>query len=235
MSGYEPPAGSDICTEDQICAGNPNIATWEADPDSDGFLYNWQQRLDLTCVAPWRVSCLGTFYFIGWCCTLLWLPAMADRYGRKRLYWLGVFINLCIYTGMLFTTNLTAMTVLFSLFGSVCSLIIQVGYVYLTELMPLSVQPLVTSLWSMQDATIYIVAVIYFSSISKHWIYYALIGYTANVISMVGLYWLPESPKFLHKAGRIAEARESLQVIARWNYAGRSSANQQAMLHDDYD
>ena len=79
---------------------------------------------------------------------MLWLPAMADRYGRKWLYWLGIVLNFLIYTGMLITTNLVVMTVLFSLFGAVCSLIIQVGYVYLSELLPTKAVAAVVSLWS---------------------------------------------------------------------------------------
>ena len=216
-----PPSGTNICTKEQICAGNPLIVSWEADPSSSNTLYNWQQSMDLTCVDSWRISALGTFYFIGWCSTLLWLPAMADRHGRKRFYWLGIFLNLCIYTGMLFTDSLLVMTVLFSLFGAVCSLIIQVGYVYLTEMVPTKIVAGLTSLWSIQDATIYICCVVYFAEISKHWFYYALIGYILNVISMVGLYWLPESPRFLHKSGKESEAQEVIEKIARWNLSGK--------------
>ena len=35
------PAGLDICNKDNICAGNPWIATYEADPNDDKTLYNW--------------------------------------------------------------------------------------------------------------------------------------------------------------------------------------------------
>ena len=31
----------DICTQENICAGNPEISTWEADPDDEKTLYNW--------------------------------------------------------------------------------------------------------------------------------------------------------------------------------------------------
>ena len=39
-----------ICIKENICADDPRIATWEADPDHSHTLYNWQQKLDLTCV-----------------------------------------------------------------------------------------------------------------------------------------------------------------------------------------
>ena len=79
----------DICTKEYICKNDPRIATWEADPDSDKTLYNWQQKLDLTCKDEWVIAMIGASYFIGWCFTLLWLPTFADKRGRKKFYWFG--------------------------------------------------------------------------------------------------------------------------------------------------
>ena len=123
-----------ICTVENICAGDPRIATWEADPDSDHTLDNWQQKLNLTCESDFKISMLGSSIFLGWMCTLLWLPALSDRYGRKYFFWLGVFVETCVYTGVIFTTNLNVMITLFFILGMVSSLITQVGYVYLMEL-----------------------------------------------------------------------------------------------------
>ena len=32
------------------------------------------------------------WFFIGWCSTLLWMPALADKYGRKYLFWASVIL-----------------------------------------------------------------------------------------------------------------------------------------------
>ena len=50
--------------------------------DSDKSYINWQQKLDLMCIPPWKVGMLGTVYFIGWAITLLWLPRFGDKFGR---------------------------------------------------------------------------------------------------------------------------------------------------------
>ena len=91
---------TDICTKEQICAGNDQIATWEENPDNSGTLYNWVQRLDLTCVDDWKVGMIGAGFFIGWCCTLLWLPSFGDSGGRRKYFYLGQLIDLALYTGI---------------------------------------------------------------------------------------------------------------------------------------
>lgn len=204
--GIIPP--EDICTKENICNGDPRIASWEADPDSDRTLYNWQQKLDLTCVDDWKVTMIGTSLFIGWCTTLLWLPGFADRYGRKRFFWVGMLIQLCLYTCLLLTHSLIVMIILFLCFGALSTVRIQVGYVYLMELMPRKMQAHVTSTWSVQEALIYVICTVYFWQISKHWIYYCLCGYVWNVMSVVFLFWVPESPRYLASAGKMKEARQ---------------------------
>ena len=126
----------DVCTKDNICADDSPIASWEIDTSSGDTLYNFQQRLDLTCVDSWKVSAIGSSFFLGWASTLLWLPRFADRGGRKKIFWLIMFIDLLLYTAMLLVKNLAAMISIWFLFGCMQSVSAQVGYVYLTEMMP---------------------------------------------------------------------------------------------------
>ena len=69
----------------------------------------------------------------------------------------------------------------------------------------------------MQEALIYVCATIYFWQISKHWFWLVLIGYIWNVLSIVLLVWLPESPRYLVSRGRLDEARDAFAKIAWWN------------------
>ena len=64
---------------------------------------------------------------------------------------------------------------------------------------------------------IYIVATIYFWKINKHWFWFVLVGYIWNLISLIGLAWMPESPRFLVAAGKLQAARKAFQTIAKWN------------------
>lgn len=48
------------CTQDEICGNDAsNIVSYEGDPDDPKFLYNWQQKLDLTCVKSWEIGLIG--------------------------------------------------------------------------------------------------------------------------------------------------------------------------------
>ena len=80
---------ADVCTKDNICDGDSAIASWEADPSSDKTLDNWQQKLDLTCIDDWKIGMIGASLFLGWCVTLLWLPPIADKKGRRKIFWIG--------------------------------------------------------------------------------------------------------------------------------------------------
>ena len=79
---------------------------------------------------------IGASLFLGWCVTLLWVPALADKNGRKKIFWFGMFCDLMLYTGLLITSSLGVMIALYFCFGMVCSIRIQIGYVYLMEMLP---------------------------------------------------------------------------------------------------
>ena len=68
------------------------------------------------------------------------------------------------------------------------------------------------------EASIMLFGTMYFAlSQSKNWLYIAMTGYIMQLISLVGICFLPESPKFLIEKNRMREARKSLEKIAIWN------------------
>ena len=108
---------------------------------------------------------------------MLWMPSIADKKGRKWIYWFAMLGDLLLYTGLLITDHISVMIAIYFLFGMLSSIRIQVGFVYLMEVTPTSSQSLANSVWSVQETLIYTVAIVYFWKISKEWFWYCLIGY----------------------------------------------------------
>ena len=140
---------------------------------------------------------LGSALFVGWCATLLWVPRLGDKFGRKWLFTLGMGGNFLCYNILMFTHNLNLMLFTIFCFGALSSIRINVGYVYLLELMPKNRQTLYGTIWNNFECILYPLATIYFWKISKDWFYFALIGYVFSLWSFIASFFLPESPRYL--------------------------------------
>ena len=69
----------------------------------------------------------------------------------------------------------------------------------------------------MLDGTTYMIATLYFIRISKDWFWFVMIGYLWNFLSVIGAWFLPESPRYLCEKNQIYELERSLKVIAKIN------------------
>lgn len=151
-----------ICLAKNICAADDRIASWEIDASNELSLTNWQQKLDLMCATPWKVGFLGSAFFLGWIVTILWVPGMSDRKGRRKFWIAGVAINLILYTMLMTATSLNQMIFVLFSFGMNTSLRVNVGYIYLMELIPAKSQTFVGTVWNIGEACIYLIGTIYF-------------------------------------------------------------------------
>ena len=124
-----------------------------------------------------------------------------------------------LYLGILSTKHLSLMIALWFTIGLLSSIRVQVGYVYLLELMPKKGQTPVTSIWNVQEVMIYVLAIIYFWKISTHWFWFCLFGLVFQSVSVILMFWVPESPRFLITSGKYDEARKSLTKISKFNGA----------------
>ena len=218
--GVVPKDPADVCTAVNICDGDPRIAKWEIDYSNPDSLHNWQQKLDLKCI-PLEAGLLGTALFAGWCVTLLWVPGLADKYGRQKLFRFGMLCDFICWNVLMFTHDVHVMLVTIFCFGMLSSIRINVGYVYLQELMPRSRATFYGTLWNNCECAIYPLATIYFWKISKHWVYFSSIGYALSLWSAVATFFLPESPRWLYSKQRLDRVGSSLRTVAWWS--GRKS------------
>ena len=67
---------------------------------------------------------------------MLWLPSMGDKYGRKKLFVFGMLLNLVCYTVLMVTHDLNLMIASIFVQGALNSIRVNIGYLYLLEMMP---------------------------------------------------------------------------------------------------
>ena len=69
----------------------------------------------------WKPSFIASAYFIGWSVTLLWLPRIADIYGRRLLFAYGMVASSVLYTVLMFTGSLDVTIAVSFLLGMLSS------------------------------------------------------------------------------------------------------------------
>ena len=67
------------------------------------------------------------------------------------------------------------------------------------------------------NSSITILSCIYFYLISKYWLWFQLFGWSLNVLTVVCVFLMPESPKFLMTKKRYDECRVVLTKMAEVN------------------
>ena len=154
--------------------------------------------MNLMCEEDWKIGFLGSSYFVGWASSLLWMPRLADIYGRKKLYITAMVADTLLFSALFFTKNINvAIAIIFST-GFFASLRVGVGFIYLMELVPSSSRVAIGSAWGVWEASIMLNATLYFMlSSSRNWLYYGVFGYSTQLFALVGSLLLPESPKWL--------------------------------------
>ena len=140
-----------VCTRANICDNDPRIAGHTIDYDDPQSLHNWIDKLNLMCVPRWEVGLISSAYFIGYAVTLLWLPLLADKYGRRKFFIAGAIIDLLFYTLIMLTRSVHMMIAISFLEGLAASCTQAVGYVYIMELLPQSRVATFTAIYSSYD------------------------------------------------------------------------------------
>ena len=92
-----------------------------------------------------------------------------------------------------------------------------IAYLYMQELLPQNKQTLVGTILQLNNGVVAVYTVLYYWFISKNWIGINSFGAALTGISMLGVLFLPESPKFLLTKRRYDHARNAINFIAKIN------------------
>jgi len=155
--------------------------------------------------------------FVGWAISAAITPRLSDFYGRRIVFLCSMFVQLISLIAIYISRDVYVTIGLIFFFGmggvgrsSIC-------YLYMQEFLPSDKATLVGTILQLNNGMVAIYTVIYYWFISSQWIPLQVFGGFLTVVSMVGVYFLPESPKFLLTMKRYDDARAAINVIARVN------------------
>jgi len=162
-------------------------------------LQNWVQQLDLECVSHTYVSLIASLCFLGWCTSLLFLPSLADRVGRKWIVLVGQGVQLLTFPVLLQSQSLYLTLVTMFVFGLCTTARCSIAFVYWMELLPQRYRIIIATLSTMLEGCITLCMSLYFHHVSKDYRYFVTVGFLLNIVTFSSCFWLPESPIVLLK------------------------------------
>ena len=96
---------------------------------------------------------LGSVVFIGWVLTLPWVTRLSDKYSRKKIFIIGMTVDWLMFVAMFFTKSINWMIVITFVFGLMTTIRVNVGFVYMIELMPKNKQTFYATIYNIVDGS----------------------------------------------------------------------------------
>lgn len=158
-------------------------------------LVNWSQQLRLICRPGWQIGLIGSV--CGWCLTLLWLPQLSNRFGRKVMLIASNTANFVFFIVFLVSESFTAIVVASLLVGFATSAKIGVGLPYLLELVLRKDFVKHSTLQGVQSSVAGMFGALFFWGISKEASLLLAVGLVLQALSLALSFRLPESPALL--------------------------------------
>jgi hypothetical protein len=207
-----PGVWKDDCTMDEICMGatTPQIE-FEVDYDYKTSLHNWVEPLNLYCTPGFKLALLGSMYFAGWATTILVIPLMADKTGRKWWFTGCIAVTALTFVGFFLSKSLPLSIALMYIVGAANSGRVMVGFVLGQEFLTPFWAVVFGTAFHFLDNSTALITTAYFDFINNHYLYISLVGFGFTCLSLIlMLVFAPESPLWQLKYGRIAEGQKTI-------------------------
>jgi MFS family permease len=90
----------------------------------------------MECVSKARVGLIGSSLFAGWALSAIFLPRLADIYGRKKIFLTSIALQLLAFQGLYFSKNLNLTTSFMFVFGIAAVGRCSISFLLLMEFLP---------------------------------------------------------------------------------------------------
>lgn len=163
----------------------------------------------------------GTFFFVGMLIGAFVFGRLADRIGRRPVLLIAVVIDAVCGVASAFAPELTWLLALRFLTGIGVGGTLPVDYTMMAEFLPSDRRGrwlvLLESFWALGTICLALLALAALSYGDQAWRVIFLVTGIPALIGVVLRFYIPESPMFLSRSGRLDEARKVLARVARVN------------------
>jgi MFS family permease len=124
--------------------------------------------------------------------------------------------------GLYFSRDIDTTTVFMFVFGVASVGRATNSFLYMGEVVPERKRVLMATLLQVLVGCVPAIGSIYFTRISKNWLWLEIWAGGLTVLCLVATFFMPESPKYLMSKKRYNDARKALTYISKFN--GKSTA-----------
>lgn len=204
------------CDKEFICDRKLEKNLFTPVRSDPAYFENWVEHFSLLCEPEYRIAMLGSLNFVGVLLTVLPVPYIADKHGRKKVLVSTMIINILALGAIYFTSNLNFAYFLIIVNGMCFAGRVVAGMNLIVEFMH-------SQEWKNNTVNYFnfiepfygMLALFYYAMISHQAVYLHYFFVVVATINLVFVtMYVPESPKFLYTKGRLQEARESILAAA---------------------
>lgn len=141
-------------------------------------------------------------------------PRLADIFGRKKIYLLGLFSHTICLLSILNAKSIYQMYVLITIQGMTAVAKDQVAYVYMMELLPYKDQIFAGTVLFVLDGMTIAISSFLFAFFTKDWRSFQYFNLILSIFLCSVAIWIPESPRYLHSKNNFGRARKVLTYIS---------------------
>ena len=196
---------------------NLNGFEYRVDESYDYYLDNWYTQMDLVCANMVGINFMLSARYIVYGIAGFLLFSLPDKYGRKWTLVICAAVMIVAQLLMIFVPTFEARMISFIMFG-LAMLKMSLPYIYMAELVPPSYTASTSVSMTSFDSSPMFVYSLYLLFISRNWMPIILATTILAAISLIfAAICMPESPSWLLSQGRVEEAIDSFNVIAKFN------------------
>jgi len=179
----------------------------------------------------------GTVFFLGMMLGAALFGKIADKYGRRRVFLITVAGDVLFGLLSAFAPNFTALLFLRFLTGAAVGGTLPVDYVMMAEFLPSKSRGrwlvMMEGFWAVGTVAIALAAwMISLNQIEDGWRVMFVITALPALIGIWLRLWVPESPMYLMKSGRVQEAKQVINRVLRRN--GKEELSEQTELENPF-